>query len=1716
MKKLSTTILILIAFLMASCVPSSPSKKRKKSSTDVGVKKSGGTTTLPNFESGESLYWYSGTKVEGTITLNENTNTVIYIRGKELHDFLNIGSNFSLSYCMVASYSSSAAQSHLKFRAVPISFNNITNGTNEKLLRIDIPEKSINSTVCDAVGGNEPVFINSNGVLGAPVTDVNSAFSLDELCPSCSGIIPSTSINLYLSGNGNISASDLVPTTGLDLRSLGLRVDVKNNSTEETSSCTNTGCSAKGFDCCSDGQCVNDAEEKPNASSESDYAQALADIGINPANFINYPNVFFICSSNQVVEPTPTPLPDASAVAAAKLLKDIADFNCLEGAKESPANYLNCSPGSDETSFKNTRADVWSRCGCQADPFPTEPSNPQCPDFGLEAIRDISQNITNIVCYIPPLVTDPTPFQNLSLNLPSRSAPHRFYDSAGNSVDDISTLLNIVPAVVQEGIEFSYLDEVGKTDPISGAFNMNSILGQFKVNLSRAIPAKTLLVELDQTYIIAAVNGYSTPCPQCANDAWFTNFSAHPQTTGGNGLSWTGYSTNRRNFQGNLTNGNFEDTIFGRACWLPPTMIPFSHKKNSDVKAQRRNRLATQAAYYSNGYQRDWFGFNKGALIGSFDGVTWFAIGNGRRVTSSSTKLFLAINAPFADLAEPSSVLVNIITDNGNNTAPSFDWDPSLPPNHSDQNQGATCQYHHQCNVDSDCVAKLGWEYVCADTSRYKTKWPKFSSNANETANEEFTNGTFANILQGNRPPGSSNKCVYRGAGAPCKQDYTSNLNSADAELFTCAPNFYCSSLTSSDFNKEVVRSPNLIESIIFGQEANILGRPMSYLRGNSSLNDEIKSNIEHNATIFTSQVGDWGICRPGKRLHQDPSEQHQNSDSSSRTDYINQISSCNSNATGSSRVQACPVFETAATAITEVGNYLIDFSSSTLAKKSEQNQCGAESQKVQGINTVSTFEQIEAGTLVSVNNLLNQTVVKDACLRRAGAVCHTNLDCSPSTLHAEQASFFGLDYFGNTEAEKKYWEESLICGQAQEQPYITSTEYFDYDITKNKCCRAVGNDFTMYTEGDAVLIPDLGIDNANLVTDRLPSNDPAADGRYSRFAVATPQRNGNGALAGPVAETPTISASTTPKAFQWKTFNDTGKKNCCGGGWVRKFADGTTDWSNANRLQLDVTKLSCLNYKNELVFKKPNEVNAFNFNQDLNYVCRAPGDGGCIQNEIPIATGFEITYPSDVGALIGSINTTPSVPPAPGAACEQTMNVDGPYIPRYYNNTGDEIYLSTDQCRNYLQAPIDNKFGISLYLPTYIGTNANTPSATNNIVDVIVHFMTTNGALVGSASLTNASPAGACVMPTSPSNSGLLGNPFVPGVNDGFYCLGNDPITGATIIHLAANPNAPAAALWDYAGIEIRYETLQSENYNHLTLPTCDATPGVAGTTRCDNGMEPGNSLYYLTKLARLELLGVPQIFYEPLYCNSNRSKMVGGIFDTTDETRLAFDAISFDYDPAKNGQSLEQIYTSAVTGTDDSATDTALDENIASGSHPNGKITFQNNVSLPQVFSGHEFKCCIELGEKTTEAAKCCSSFAATDGSDTVCKLPSRTNLNVYFNKFISSEGIGEERPGGGLTESDFVPLTGEPKISISVNNKLIALGMAYCASGQTRKGASFGFFYGEPNNGSFIQTNQSEDDSKRFSILDSTNDIDLDNDSGFPQFQQGLRWDHQFYCN
>lgn len=1702
-------LLIILLLVLCACVPQSP-----KSSRSIASKSS--TSSTPATPTGDSsLYWYTTSNRGNSLLIDQNIQSSVFLRGTQITNYLSISGNTSKLYCVVVSFEISGAKKQLRARAVPITTTEILTGIQRRSLRVDFQLSNENSNSC-------------SGIVSTYSTVGNIAYVPTDLSSTINGIYTSQKVSVYTSSSGIISDSSLIASTSLDFSNMYLRINPLSNSTDPDA-CTHSSCQSKGFDCCIDGQCAIDATEKSGASSLSSYAQAKADVATNPYRFIYWPEIYYVCPNKPHPTPTPTATPNSQATADALLQMLIKEYNCLIGSKANTPDYSQCTPTADEAGLKAVKKDVWNRCGCTADPDGIAPNDAAtlCPDYGLKLIKDLAGTTVRVECDIP-VNTQPTPFQNLNLRVPSRTAPHRFFTASdGTAVDDITTLTSLATETFPEGTIFSYQDDLNKTNPQNGSYNFNSLTGQFSVKLTGALPAKMINVEYDQTYVISANSGYFTPCPQCAKDSWFSSFTSAPSSQYGIGLQSSGYTTTRNAYSYNSTLGNYEDTIFGRACWVPPSMIPFSHQKDGNIQTQRLNRLTTQAAYYINGYKRDWYGFNYGALIGSFDGVRWFAVGNGRKVTSTSTKLFLALNTPFADLTANNDLIVSITTSSSNDSSSPYDYDPDVSISDSRQNQAGSCQAWHQCSTDTDCVTKLGWEYTCADISTFKTNWPTFDSAGKEKSDSQTY--TFNNILQSMMNGSTGKRCVYRGAGAPCKANFTTLTTTEQKKFFTCAPNFYCANVSADAFNKEIVRTPNLIGNYLYGQDADVLGRPLNYVSARDRLTDAIQSNIKNNAALYVStdvEQGDFGMCRPGKKIggsgtgYFSPLSQHQGRDSALRTDYISQISGCDSSKTGVDRVVSCPLFgaDGNLTPTDSSGYYQLNTTtgftttSDVLAGLRMQNTCGNEQRyTTDGINLSSPFAAIELKPLSSLPQLLSPGVAKDACLRRPGAVCHDDLDCSPNKFHAEQSEYFPTSYFGKTDAEKNYWRESLICGQASETPYPGSDNYSTYDVTKNRCCRATGKDFTMYTQSNSkILTPSSSDDDiSNLTTSRLPQDNPSSTGRYSRYSVTNVEDRGNGAASAPYAQAPKIALNTTPKEYQWKTIADTGARTCCGGSWMRKFSDGTHDWSNNTRLNVNFENFACLNFPSEL-YNISNLSNTFvtskNYYKDYDKLCLAPDIGACAQKRIKESTAFELTYPVDSDSASGSLAVMDTSQEPSKGPTALNYSPDSPYLPVgfYPPASVSGTTLNSQTAVSYLRDPI-NYFGTAFILPSYIASNTTSLANISNLEILYYGKNHTNPTAI-TAAFTGVCPA-ATTNPFSPLEA------VFPSET---WCIGTDT-SGQTVVYVKGDKDVwggfdttSTEAGYFHAGIRITFYKMNSALYRWRNTST-----GLPEFKTSRVGLTDANALYYLTKLGRLELSGIPQIFYEPLYCNSDRSKMVDGIFNSV-ATRDGFTGISFNYNSSVNGRTLGQIYDSTISGT---ATDASTQDSKGGASTP--RIAFMDKLATGKIFSDSEFTCCLPLGSKTSAGSNCCSNYAAAaTGSTSImkCALPPRTDLNVYFNRFVSGEGIGLAQPLGGLVDDDFIPETGEPKLRQTTYDKISALGVEYCGTKTVRQGGAFGFFYAEPNQGYY--THAATDSDRFFSIVDSTNDYDpgsssSTNDNGYVPFNEGYRWNHHIYC-
>lgn len=1734
--------LLVLLFLFASCMPSETTKRSNLSSTRIG--NTTGTTTSGSGTGNAptDTTWNYLSVTSKSISLNSSNLTNSYILGLPVEGFLGVTSggvltNFTnISYCAVIDYNIGGHPVQLRSVVVPISYFDFTLQRTVRVLRVDFNDVTNSTTQC-----NKPLMsLNPSGVLqseaapiSSPINSVGVSFDINTVCSTCASTFTSNKIRLFKVQNFQL---EQVKTNIIDVSGLTATIDPNNNSGINNPSCSNSSCVASGYSCCLENQCVREGTIRSSAYTLYPTELQIAEQQrlTTPLIYKNYPQLYFVCGSSIPTNPTTTGSSTTGGTTTNPFAQINADYACIQEIKTKTtavpfnteflntsftytgASSCNLTDSTSSTYYLTVMRRLYSTCGCNSTNLVSMVNN--CPAY------DYVKNSNGVVeCVAPAVSTTPVTYMNA--NVSSRAAPHRFFDSAG--VEKLITA-STTDQEGSTGENFAYLDE-NKIIYNDTAFSMKSILGNMSRTLDQARPAQTLGVEVDQIYLISTLSGYYNPCPNCGKDSWFANFTAFPTSSYGVGLQATGHTTERDNWSTNNTGGNYEDTIFGRACWVPPTMLPFSHTVATGpnpIQTQRLNRLKTQAALYTNGYQRDWYGFNKGAIIGSFDGVTWFPIGKGRIVRSTSKKLFLAINAPFADLATPTINVVNVQQYDGLTQATQLDYDPAYHQSHALQNEAGNCQMYHQCNVDTDCVSKLGWEYMCADVNGTTTTWPNFDANGNETTIAQTL--PIEQILLQKRFTGPSTKrCVYRGMGSICNMDsatsYGTDYNAIKRN--SCAPNFYCSPLSASTFNTKISRWATNWADIpvsanhLYGREANILGRPRAYIANDAlgTLDSDITRNIRANyPTALSSRIG---LCRPGKALPQvatastmwNPFEQQKLTDTSKRTDYINQIASCNSTLFASARHTSCPVIRN--------GNYIqytSDFASMTQSSYSTlataQNACGLETLNTGTVLTNpasviqenSPFKNIEGKTLLE-QTIVNPTLVRDACLRRPGEVCQTDLDCSPNKLHAGEVDLSPLSYFGNT-AEKTYYAEYLVCGQADAKPYSTEPEFKTYDMTKNRCCREVGKDLTVYTPdsplsaltGAAGDIPE----SRALNMSHVPGTGPVDARRYSRFTNVENLGTTTGTAPRPLLtanDDRNISGQLTAVANildsasdQWKTLSETNSETCCGGGWIRKFSDGTNDWTKVDRVSMDVQNFQCLNYYTPLVSSNIDDVvsTATNYyptsgltgvtnayQRESNKFCLDPnlGDSGCAQ----------ITFSSGTTAVGPKTETTLFSSHADSITRVHAGSVTGFDI--------DTLNPKFSQSIWYFYKPLSADSHSSVIIDDYISTNTTSRKNFNFFVPAYVSDLDTAKWI---------SDAG------TNHNVTIVDN---DNTTDPYQCTYTPGLPDFTDPKAALSGTCTATdCCWKYTSSDRRMRVVlnSSGSWNGKKLGVNLVVRNPIGLTGFQNSaMKPskaGNDIFYLKRLGQLELSGIPQIAHEPLFCNNNSNRLVPGIYKPS---------IKFYTDQVTPTNSFEAVNNSFYKNNALYAKDYTPYYNSGAQTVTFAHYANYKSLAIDPVFSDKDFKCCTPLGKETSTATTCCSGYSVA-GSRTGkyrCMLPQGTDISVYFNRFVSNEGRGTDQPGGGLLDADFDAKTGEPLIQNSVNQKLNSLGITYCSSGKVRQGGAFGSFSPE----------SSTSTSKIYGIVDSSNDVASASSAGstlpvgYDAFAEGYRWNHHLYC-
>ena len=802
-------------------------------------------------------------------------------------------------------------------------------------------------------------------------------------------------------------------------------------------------------------------------------------------------------------------------------------------------------------------------------------------DWSLQPVYsrdpDDAETIINYNCMQPEIpVVDPPLEQGDVLD--SQAVPVRFYDENGRLHDEINAR---TPA--QENQAFQYVDGSPLTpNNLDSSVGFNEIYGTISIRRSGAKPPLRISVKAGYIYDIFVYKGQFSSCAKCGRDYYSALSRLFPRVFDdpGGGYDPDPFRTSRTRHTTGYTRFRSDDLLFGRACFVPATMIPWSHRPNTDINQQRQSRQAAQHFLFANGYQRDWYGFDYGSVIGSFDGSHWFSIGGKRQIRATSNKLYLAVNAYFGDLTAGAGYTVRVHEVTGN--VPHLDIAKT-----DEDSTGAQCRKYHQCRSDQDCVAQLGWDYACEDIRSLRTPWPLFDQNGKELR-DSATMLSLAYLAHRGGAVRSGKRCVYRGRGAPCHGNYGSikssdsyaNMNTA--RINGCSMNHWCADLASKQvFNEKIARFaasplklPEGYESHLFGLGARMIGRPFDY-------NGSVKPSDGLIAHLGGNNVA--GLCLPGRNPNVGNvtfETQHvQQPSASDGGDMVGHVGMTRRLLLSSDYLNSCPVLD-------EDGEfYHFEHPTASL----EEPELGVLSTK-QNLGTNALAQQYFnsdpdiAELLSSFVDVVEKPVLQEArCVRGAGSACFTDWDCAPSSQVSRIFNNFDAEIdhteLGVNGYEIRYWQEELVCGQKAEPLSL------NYDLKKSICCRKQGKKLTIGSQDDSSLF---GVANTSEVPGVGIGLDQFQRNTRSHVAFQEMQDEPDEFPALKVAADDncsggSCSGTSAHPLKQFNTFAAIAERTCCTGHWVREFHEengGGHHWLPRKMQQtFEKDNLLCLNY---------------------------------------------------------------------------------------------------------------------------------------------------------------------------------------------------------------------------------------------------------------------------------------------------------------------------------------------------------------------------------------------------------------------------------------------------------------------------------------------------------------------------------------------------------
>jgi hypothetical protein len=808
-------------------------------------------------------------------------------------------------------------------------------------------------------------------------------------------------------------------------------------------------------------------------------------------------------------------------------------------------------------------------------------------------------SVVNYECTYPSPSANEPPV-NQTVYVSNKNIAHRYFDANGVSYDE-----NYGNALDQEMPVFQYTNnDVLRPNNVSQYVGFNEIYGPFsRTNANSAKPAKMVRVKKDKLYDILVNTGAFSSCTSCGSDYYTSLQKIFPQNFAGQGGGYApdNYETRREN---NSSLYRADDLLFGRACFLPATMIPWTHFSAASPTDQRRNRLKAQHFLFANGYNRDWFGFDYGSLIGSFDGVTWFSIGNQRRIKATTSKLYLAVNAYLGDLN---------IDNNFNVTVAESSTYSSDIPDHDTETDGAQCQKSHFCSNDNDCFRQLGYDYTCQNVASMTTTWPQFDATGAEVVGSSVR--SLLSVVGGAN--GQGKRCIYRGRGAPCLPNLDlaggpNNFNGSNAVgTLMCSHNNSCLPLTTINrFNDRIARFANTplaqntavaspTPSDTVGLGARVILRPYDYYGTKSAPSGA-------NVTLGVNNV--TALCVPGRDVNiatdtYDLNARHPSNRTDS-SDKIFGVGPASGSPMTTKALNACPATDALGTTLQL---FDLNLGSEALNMFSISQNMSSNLLDLTPLKNLNIFSSTSGSQVSTVGYQRN------TCLRAPGASCFTDMECAPSSFIASKTKSSNLAALLNP-AEIKYWEEELVCGNPDFKNLSAGVLNPGFDIKKNKCCREFGKTLTVFTQTDSSTHQWCDVATSTVKVAGV-NQSISSFTRYSRvhsvYDKMTCDINQMGST-----KTFALSLAATGSSenvvrknrwqqilAQYKTLDNLNQRTCCTGNWVRSFSTENGGGHQFSRAKLQIIDKSMFRDISWTADKKPPEI-PFPADPDSTFEC--------------------------------------------------------------------------------------------------------------------------------------------------------------------------------------------------------------------------------------------------------------------------------------------------------------------------------------------------------------------------------------------------------------------------------------------------------------------------------------------------------------------------------